>query len=197
MPHESTNDQASKQSSQVKPYADTYDLWTEALESLKEEERRDVEALLGDLNRDDTDRKGLVDDIQKKLDVASKSEHHDRTRSIDKFLSVLNKFLSVGDVVVSFDPVHAALPWAAVRSVIVVSRPLVRVCCMWTIRTSDNLFVPTIKLNSLDFDRRPRIKRVYSHWNNRGRFAPRTMRHVPAIIHGSRSRSPPAGRRLG
>ncbi|OQD98394.1 hypothetical protein PENSOL_c009G01438 [Penicillium solitum] len=120
VPHESTNDQASKQSSQVKPYADTYDLWTEALESLKEEERRDVEALLGDLDRDDTDRKGLVDDIQKKLDVASKSEHHDRTTSIDKFLSVLNKFLSVGDVVVSFDPVHAALPWAAVRSVIVI-----------------------------------------------------------------------------
>lgn len=118
------NDQASGQSSQLKPYADNYDLWIEALESLKDEERRDVEALLGDLDRDDTDRKGLVEDIQKQLDVASKSEHHDRT-SIDKSLSVLNKFLSVGDVVVSFDPVHAALPWAAVRSVIVVSRPLV------------------------------------------------------------------------
>ncbi|CAI7667495.1 unnamed protein product [Penicillium discolor] len=120
VPHKSTNDQASKQPSQVKPYADTYDLWTEALESLKEEERRDVEALLGDLDRHDTDRKGLVEDIQKKLDVASKSEHHDRTKSIDKFLSVLTKFLSVGDIVVSFDPVHAALLWAAVRSVIVI-----------------------------------------------------------------------------
>lgn len=123
--HEPPNDQASEQSGRLKPYADNYDLWTEALGSLKDEERRDVEALLGDLDRDDTDRKGLVEDIQKQLDVASKSEHHDRSTSIDKFLSVLNKFLSVGDVVVSFDPVHAALPWAAVRSVIVVSRPLV------------------------------------------------------------------------
>ncbi|KAJ5959510.1 uncharacterized protein N7479_006660 [Penicillium vulpinum] len=39
---------------------------------------------------------------------------------MDNFLSILNKFLSVGDVAVSFDPVHAALPWAAVRSVIVI-----------------------------------------------------------------------------
>lgn len=169
MPQKTPNDQASEHSSRLKPYADNYDLWTEALESLKEEERRDVEALLGDLDRDDTDRKGLVEDIQKQLDVASKSEHHDRTKSIDKFLSVLNKFLSVGDVVVSFDPVHAALPWAAVRSVIVVSRPLVHVFYL------DNLFFPTIKLKSLDFDRGPRVKRVYSHWNGRGRFAPHTM----------------------
>ncbi|KAJ5415114.1 hypothetical protein N7465_003809 [Penicillium sp. CMV-2018d] len=114
------NNQPSEQSSHLKPYADNYDLWTKALESLKDEEKRDVEAFLDDLDRDDTDRKGLVKDIQKQLDLASKSEHHDRTTSIDKFLSVLNKFLSVGDVVVSFDPVHAALPWAAVRSVIVI-----------------------------------------------------------------------------
>jgi len=32
----------------------------------------------------------------------------------------LDKIKSVGDVVASFDPVHAALPWAGVRFLIVV-----------------------------------------------------------------------------
>ncbi|VUC27847.1 unnamed protein product [Clonostachys rosea] len=34
-------------------------------------------------------------------------------------VAVLNKFVSVGGVAVSFDPVHAALPWAAVRFVLI------------------------------------------------------------------------------
>lgn len=41
--------------------------------------------------------------------------------SIDQTVSTINKFLAVGDVAASFDPVHAALPWAAVRFVLVVS----------------------------------------------------------------------------
>ncbi|CAH0027573.1 unnamed protein product [Clonostachys rhizophaga] len=36
-----------------------------------------------------------------------------------KTIAVLNRFVAVGDVAVSFDPVHAALPWAAVRFVFV------------------------------------------------------------------------------
>ena len=40
---------------------------------------------------------------------------------IDKSAGVLTHFLSAGDVAVSFDPVHAALPWAAIRVVLVVS----------------------------------------------------------------------------
>lgn len=39
---------------------------------------------------------------------------------VEQTVSVINKFLAVGDVVASFDPVHAALPWAAVRFVLVV-----------------------------------------------------------------------------
>ncbi|EXA29912.1 Atypical/ALPHA protein kinase [Fusarium oxysporum f. sp. pisi HDV247] len=38
---------------------------------------------------------------------------------VDKTVNILNKFVGVGDVAVSFDPVHAALPWAAVRFVLV------------------------------------------------------------------------------
>lgn len=40
---------------------------------------------------------------------------------ITKIVNILNQFVSVGDVVANFDPVHAVLPWAAVRSVFVVS----------------------------------------------------------------------------
>ena len=33
----------------------------------------------------------------------------------EKIIVFLNKFKTIGDVAVSFDPVHAALPWAGVR----------------------------------------------------------------------------------
>jgi hypothetical protein len=33
----------------------------------------------------------------------------------DKIITWIDKFKAVGDTVVQFDPVHAALPWAAVR----------------------------------------------------------------------------------
>ncbi|KAJ5375632.1 hypothetical protein N7517_007638 [Penicillium concentricum] len=111
--------QAHEQSSQRKPYAENYDMWKEALNSLGEEERYNVNTLLKDWDHDSPKRKHLVEEIQKRMDEALNSKHHDRTTSIGKLLSVLNNFLSAGDVAVSFDPTHAALPWAAVRCVIV------------------------------------------------------------------------------
>ncbi|KAJ5649099.1 uncharacterized protein N7484_002822 [Penicillium longicatenatum] len=86
--------------------------------SLKDEEKHIVATVVGDLHLDNANRKGLAADIQKKLDEAY--PHRDRTSSIEKLLLVLNRFVSVGDVAVSFDPVHAALPWAALRSVLVI-----------------------------------------------------------------------------
>lgn len=100
-------------------YAENYDLWAEALRSLKDEEKRNVETVVGDLHLDNANRKGLAADIQRKLDEAYPDQ--DRTSNTGKLLSVLNSFASVGDVAVSFNPAHAALPWAAVRSVLVVS----------------------------------------------------------------------------
>jgi hypothetical protein len=95
---------------------------------LKESERRkdiiaNVEAFARELDRDSTNRKGLAVDIQKKIDEALMDQQHDikTRRSMENAVSILSKFASVGDVAVSFDPVHAALPWAAVRSVLVVS----------------------------------------------------------------------------
>jgi len=43
---------------------------------------------------------------------------------IDKSVGVLTHFLAAGDVAVSFDPVHAALPWAGMRVVLIVSVPI-------------------------------------------------------------------------
>lgn len=90
--------------------------------------------MLKDWDQGSPKRKDLVAEIQATMDGALKSKHHDRTTSIGKLLSVLNKFLSAGDVAVSFDPTHTALPWAAVRCVIVVSRPRLQLCCDSTIQ---------------------------------------------------------------
>ncbi|KAK7413945.1 hypothetical protein QQX98_007214, partial [Neonectria punicea] len=113
------DEQARDQPDRPKPYANSYDLWTEALSSLQESERQDVETFASD--PDSANRKGLVVDIQERIDKAFKEDQHDSTarRIIESSVSVLAKFASVGDVAVSFDPVHAALPWAAVRSVVI------------------------------------------------------------------------------
>jgi hypothetical protein len=133
----------------LKPYAENYDMWKEALNSLEEEERCNVNTLLKDWNHDSPNRKDLVEEIQKRMDEALHSKYHDRTTSIGKLLSVLNKFLSAGDVAVSFDPTHAALPWAAVRCVILVSISY-RVFCVSMIWNSDYLLGYTRKLNNTD-----------------------------------------------
>lgn len=39
----------------------------------------------------------------------------------DKVIDWLEKFKAVGDVIVQFDPIHAALPWGAVRFLLQVS----------------------------------------------------------------------------
>lgn len=40
---------------------------------------------------------------------------------VEKTISILDQFIAAGDVAVSHDLVHAALPWAAVRAVLMVS----------------------------------------------------------------------------
>jgi hypothetical protein len=38
-----------------------------------------------------------------------------KASKFEKFLNWMDRFKEIGDIVVQFDPVHAALPWAAVR----------------------------------------------------------------------------------
>ncbi|CAG9983043.1 unnamed protein product [Clonostachys byssicola] len=66
-----------------------------------------------------------LEDMKKKQKTAAwKISIHRTSYSLDGFIertvAVLNRFVAVGDVAVSFDPVHAALPWAAVRFVLVI-----------------------------------------------------------------------------
>lgn len=42
-------------------------------------------------------------------------------RVFDKIIKAAKKFVNIGDVISSYDSAHAALPWAAVRAIIVVS----------------------------------------------------------------------------
>jgi len=98
-------------------------LWAEALSVLSEADRVIVLSLTTDPDSSSIDRKRLADDIGEKIQAAFKELEHDNRfrRIIDKTLSVLQKFASAVDVAVSFDPAHAALPWAAVRAVLGVS----------------------------------------------------------------------------
>lgn len=111
------------------PYAKNYDMWTEALDLLDKKNRQNVEQVVVETKSDGTDRKASVKDIQGNLESFNETNSEEMGRLV-QLLPVLSKFASVIDVAVSFDPVHAALPWAAVRSVLVVSSPSVQMNCI-------------------------------------------------------------------
>jgi len=50
----------------------------------------------------------------REIDVREKAEG---------FLGLVHKFKEIGDIVMQYDPVHAALPWAAVRFILMVCDP--------------------------------------------------------------------------
>jgi hypothetical protein len=116
------------------------ELWNKALSQLQDSgEDRHVIAnaeeiakeLASEVNVSDNGSctaKSLVADIKKKMEEQIRSRQHDGDTShfVGKTVSILNKFLAIGDVAVSFDPIHAALPWAAVRFILVVSCPHMR-----------------------------------------------------------------------
>jgi hypothetical protein len=132
------------------------DLWDKSLAHLSDSEYdRDIVAIvrtfaenpIGDnatANGGPSSTEDLAKDIGERMAQAIQDGQHGREQRewkvtigdkeysvrglVDKTVKILNKFVGVGDVAVSFDPVHAALPWAAVRFVLVVSR--FGVCCM-------------------------------------------------------------------
>jgi hypothetical protein len=111
------------------------ELWDKALRHLQESKKdRDIVSIVEGVAKNLADNnataegtpsttKSLAKDIKQKMEQEIGSQQHDSEtrRFVEKTVSVLNKFISVGDVAVNFDPVHAALPWAAVRFVLVVS----------------------------------------------------------------------------
>ena len=84
----------------------------------KRDEKLTVEKLLDGMKKLPKLRDETKDDAERTL--------WDRLKigeRINRAAGILSLFLSAGDVAVSFDPVHAALPWAGIRVVLVVSVP--------------------------------------------------------------------------
>ncbi|KAL6401079.1 Ankyrin repeat protein [Ilyonectria robusta] len=119
-PHRQEEEAVCDDQKPPKPHANDYDLWNEALESLEESDRLKVGTFAG--KSDSAQRQDSVANIQQKIAEALKVPQHDSTarRIIDNSVSVLSKFASVGDVAVSIDPLHAAPPWAVIRSLITI-----------------------------------------------------------------------------
>ncbi|KAI0855166.1 ankyrin repeat-containing domain protein [Xylaria cubensis] len=111
-----------EQETPPKPYTTNLELWNEASGDPDVSKKYgDIKKLVGEPDRDSSNAKGLAVVIKEKLNEISKArEHNNRTGcAIEHAVEVLSKFTSAVDVAVSFDPAHAALPWAAVRFVLI------------------------------------------------------------------------------
>ena len=108
-------------------------LWDKVVQELRqsEEGRNAEESVMKILQGPNYGKSGSVEsiasDITNRLEQGIKGQQKNSTthRYVEKTVSILNKFVAAGDVAVSFDPVHAALPWAVLRSVLVVRCPLI------------------------------------------------------------------------
>ena len=120
---------------QATPYASNYDMWTEALEYLKKSEgRKNIVSIVESWTREldnSLNKKSLAVEIQKKMDEALEGHNYNsKTRNrIRKAVISLDKIISVGDVAVSIDPVHAAPAWAAFRTIVKVSSFDLQIVC--------------------------------------------------------------------
>ena len=93
-------------------------LWEKALASLNDEEKPfadpwkvDKRTFLLDLTKEIEEKRQICVDREWKL---NRSERAVSIREIfGKMVSWINKFKEVGDIAVQYDPLHAALPWAA------------------------------------------------------------------------------------
>jgi len=139
-PHPSSSSQQSRQPSPVPPRTDehghliqaqsisgeqqqTSDLWSKAFKQLPGEYTEGLDNL------------DKMDVLQKLFAIAKQVEEQNAAKKFklkwgDKeidvrekavgFVGCLNKFKEIGDIVVQYDPVHAALPWAGVRYIFMV-----------------------------------------------------------------------------
>lgn len=99
------------------------DLWADALSLLSPEDRQLIVS-------DEQDKSGVLTDLQRITeDAKTRSiEHRWRFRRpgrgeetvvlrdlFSKIVTWIDRFKEFGDIVVQYDPAHAALPWAGVR----------------------------------------------------------------------------------
>lgn len=108
--------------------AQPQDLWAEALAKLRKEDQLRLKSVQSDQRTVLEDVLVLVKDKQKeslRKRWSFKRKNGDRIVLRDQFEKIadwVTKFIEAGDVVVQFDPHHAALPWAGVKFLLQVSR---------------------------------------------------------------------------
>ena len=98
-------------------------LWEKALTQLSNEDRQKIDVSL-------LDKRGILKDVidvvedkrtlclQKQWKIKKNGEEVMLRDLLGKIVAWVNKFKDVGDIVVQYDPTHAAIPWAAVRLVL-------------------------------------------------------------------------------
>ncbi|KAI1172055.1 ankyrin repeat-containing domain protein [Nemania sp. FL0916] len=117
--------QARAEFEQQKPYSVNSDMWNDALETLHKSKKYEKEyrAVKDHMATSDTrtrNSKSLASEIELQLSKVLMVQERDSRlyRVIDNAVKTLNSFASAIDVAVSYDPGHAALPWAVVRSIL-------------------------------------------------------------------------------
>ncbi len=104
------------------------DLWGVALQRLSGKERDALNVMNTSGSYVDT-LSSLCDDLDEKLDQSKQKKLQFKIHGrpiivrdvVSRTLVWINKFKEIGDIIVQFDPVHAALPWAGVRLLLEVS----------------------------------------------------------------------------
>lgn len=102
-------------------------LWLQAYTQLKEDDRRRLKvptindgAILDDLLQTILDKQDAVSRRNWMLKLPGGKEITIRSL-LENIAVYVNKVKEIGDVAVQYDPVHAALPWAGVRLLLLVS----------------------------------------------------------------------------
>lgn len=96
-------------------------LWDKAVNSLKEEDKQNVNFQRADKRAILVD---LLEEVQKKKQVCIERRIKYKRKNgqsvilydvFEKIVKWVNKFKEIGDVAMQYDPGHAALPWAGIR----------------------------------------------------------------------------------
>ncbi|PTB70920.1 hypothetical protein BBK36DRAFT_1165408 [Trichoderma citrinoviride] len=99
-------------------------LWDRALLEVKQSKDQHAIKLIDEVGSR-LGQEGTTMDVVISITETMERQLKDKKRStlassyVEETIYALNQFVSVGDVAVSYDPVHAALPWAFVRAVLV------------------------------------------------------------------------------
>lgn len=113
------------------PEASKDDLWMKALRILSARDKGNGDVLkkiLSETSRSDGLTDILIREVRAKSDICKRKkwtfEFNGRTISLgeqaEKVIQWLDKIKAVGDVTVNVDPIHAGLPWAGIRMLLIV-----------------------------------------------------------------------------